>query len=88
MTYLTLSFALNATISTLIWPSFMCHFATFATDRIASVGEAAYDLNWYDFPVEFQKFTILMIARSQKPAEFTGLNLIRCSMPIFASVSL
>lgn len=75
-------------ICALIWASIFCYFANSTTDRVAAIGEAAYDLNWFDHPVEMQKYMILIIGRSQEPAHFSGLNLIRCTLEVFGKVNI
>lgn len=52
------------------------------------IGDAAYDSNWYDFPLELRKYIFLMIVRSQKPIDFTGFGIIHCSLENFGKVSL
>lgn len=70
----------------LIWPTLMCFFATVVTNRIKSLGQTAYQSNWYDYPAELRKFIIFIVARSQEPAYFTGLNLIDCSLEVLGKV--
>lgn len=72
----------------LIWPSIFCYFGTHITDRLLLIALIMYESKWYYYPLELQKFVILVIARSQKPAYFTGLNLIRCTLEIFGKVNI
>lgn len=73
-------------ICALIWCTLFCYFGDMASDRLSSIGFAAYSANWYDYPVEWQKFFILMILRTRKPAYFDGLNLINCNLEVLGKV--
>lgn len=72
----------------LIWPYIFCYFASLTTDRVSAIGNIAYDVNWFDFPPKLQKYLILIINRSQEQVQFTGLNLIGCSLEVFGKVSI
>lgn len=74
-------------MSALLWPSFFCYFATSATDQIASIGDAAYESNWYYLPPKIHKYITMVIIRSQYSVYFTGLGLVRCTLEVFGNVS-
>lgn len=76
-----------ALFNAMLWPAFFCYFGNLAADGVSAIGLVAYDLNWFEHPVEMQKFLILTIARSNKRAEFSGLQLIPCSMEMFGKVN-
>lgn len=57
-----------------------CYFANIATEYIETIGDITYDSNWFNHPVEMQKYFIMIISRSHKPTHFTGLHLIPCSL--------
>lgn len=71
----------------LLWLVFFCRFGNLAADRVSAIGDAAYDLNWFDYPVGLQKYLILTIARSNRRVQFSGLQLIPCSIEMFGKVS-
>lgn len=73
-------------ICSLIWPTLFCLFATNASIRLSSMATVAYDMNWYMYPVDSQKFMTLIIGRSQEPVYFTGFSFIRCTLEIFGKV--
>lgn len=73
-------------IGSLIWPFLYCYFATFASDRVAALSQTVFNTNWFDWPPEIQKYFILVIARSQKQFEFTGLGLLGCSLEVLGKV--
>ncbi|XP_055304812.1 odorant receptor 67a-like [Sitodiplosis mosellana] len=74
-------------VSSLCWPYVFCRFATHVTDQMVSIGRIAYEVNWYDSPVVWQKYLILIISRSQQKVYFTGFNLITCTLETFAKVT-
>lgn len=74
------------TICTLIWASIFCYFANWASDRVEENGDTVYDLNWRDYPVDMQKYVVLMLARSQERIEFNGLGLAKCTLESFGKV--
>lgn len=73
-------------VSSLMWPYIFGHFATRVTERILSIGDIAYDSNWYEYPGEFRKYIILIIARSHQEIYFTGFNLVVCTLEVFGKV--
>lgn len=70
----------------LFWAILICYFATQTSDRISSIGAIAYGADWFNYPAELQKYIILSIAYSQKPAKFHGFNLIGCTLETLAKV--
>lgn len=79
-------FAMVNIFSWLYWPFMFCYSANSVTNRMATVGDIAFDLNWFDYPPEFGKFIVLIIARFQKSMHFTGLNLFPCTLQVFGDV--
>lgn len=57
-----------------------------ASNRLSSIGLAVYAANWYDYPVQLQRFIVLMISRSGKPAYFNAFDVINCSLEVFGKV--
>lgn len=75
-------------ICSLIWPSFFCYFSTLAIERVSTINHTIKGLNWFDQPVELQKYIILMVLRSQERMYFSGLGLITCSLEVFGKVCI
>lgn len=84
--WLMIGFHIVAMFTSLIWPYLFSYFATFVTNRISFIGDTAYNTNWFDYPTKLQEHFILIIARSQGNAHFTGFNLIQCTLENFAKV--
>ena len=72
--------------SIFLWPLCFCYFANLTIDRIFAINHSVYAMNWYDFPSKFHKYFLLAIVQAQKPIQFTGLNLIYCTMETFGKV--
>ena len=79
-------FALVAVSCGLIWPFLLCHYGTFATDRIRSIDLIIYNANWLAYPPELRKYIILIIAQSRSKINFNGFNLVSCTLEAFAKV--
>lgn len=77
---------IGGVVCSLMWVSFFCHFGNSASDHVSDIGDIAYGLNWYEHPVEMQKYLILIIARSNECVEFSGFQLVACSMEMFGNV--
>lgn len=75
-------------IVSLCWPFLCCYFATLTSDRIFLISHIVYGSKWYLYPLKLQKYITLVIARSQQDAQFTGFNLIGCSLFTFGNVRL
>lgn len=75
-------------ICALMWCTLFCYFGNLASDRLYSLGYASFSANWYDYPIKWQKFIVLMILRSQECAEFHGLGLISCTLEVLGKVRI
>lgn len=73
--------------TSMFWPYLFCYYATYITNRISFIGFAAYDTNWFDYPLDLQKHMILILARSQENVHFHGFNLIECTLEVFGKVT-
>lgn len=82
----TIIFAVVVVACGLIWPFLLCHYGTFATERIRSIDLTVYNANWLDYPLDLRKYIILVITQSQSKINFNGFSLISCSLEAFAKV--
>lgn len=74
-------------VCSLMWSFLFCYFANVATDHVSDIGDVAYNnLNWFEHPVDMQKYLILIVARSHERVDFTGVHLIVCSIEVFGKV--
>lgn len=69
-----------------MWPYLFCHFGNSAMDNVSSIGDIAYNSNWFDYPVKLQKYFIPIVLRSHKRSDFIGFDLIPCTMEVFGQV--
>lgn len=84
--WVMLVYHLICLFSSMCWPFLFCYYATLAIARISFMGDVAYNSNWVNYPPEFQKYIILIIARSQESIYFKGFGLIPCTLEIFGKV--
>ena len=63
------------------------YLGTELAEEAAAVGEAIYDLPWYEHSVELQRYYRLIIQRTQRPTGITGAKLFVVHLVTFASVS-
>lgn len=83
---MTFPLDLVALFASLMWPFILCYFSTITTNRLLSLGFIAYDSNWHEYPPHLRKHIILIIKRSQKPALFSGFEIIHSTLNTFAQV--
>lgn len=81
-----IAFDLLCFICSLIWPFLFCYFANTTFEQMLSIGDDAYNLNWYDCPTDVQKYIILTVLRAHEMKPFDGLGLISCTLEIFGRV--
>lgn len=67
--------------------SLYCYFGKVATDSFGLMAYALYECNWYELPLNLQKYFILMIQNAQKPIFYTGSGLAILDMETFTKVS-
>lgn len=63
-----------------------CYYGNFATEFMKTIDDMAYDSNWFNFPVEMQKYFIMIISRSHKQAYFNGFGFVPCSLEMLGQV--
>lgn len=61
-------------------------FGTKLAEEAAAVGDAIYDLAWYDHPAELQRYYRLILQRTQRPTCITGIKLFVVGLSTFANV--
>lgn len=60
-------------VSASLFPFYLfCHFGGEITDQFQSVGDAAYQIEWYRLPVELQKDLGVVVALGQKRIYMRG----------------
>lgn len=82
----SIAYAIVCIGCSLVWPYLFCNYSSLVTDRTTFIGTVAYNMNWIDFPLKLQKNIVLIIRSSQDRVQFTGLNLVNCSLEVFGNV--
>lgn len=82
-----IAFDLLCFICSLIWPFLFCYYANIIVERMLSIGDDAFNMKWYDCPIELQKFIILIVLRAYEVKPLCGLRMIPCTLEIFGRVS-
>lgn len=65
----------------------LCYLGEIATSKCATTDQEMYHAKWYNYPTKIQKYTILIMMRSQQRFVFQGFSLLPCSLPAFKEVS-
>lgn len=66
-----------------------CHMGDGITSKCVRIADIVYTQQWYNYPVEQQRYLVLMVQRAQQPFCFTGLteSIADCSLETFKAVS-
>lgn len=64
------------------------HHADLTSDRLASIADDVYCLDWYKYPAEIRKDLILIITLSQEDVIFTAFDIIHCTTINFGKVNV
>lgn len=65
-----------------------CHFGGNITSRFEDIGDAIYQLEWYELPLDMQRDLKLIIVLSQKRIFMRGYGDIRTTHSVFNKVRL
>lgn len=85
--YNDITFCANAATILGMMALILCLFGNLVTSEAESVAEAAYDTNWYSYPVELRIFIMLAIRRTQRPLHFSGYRVVVCTLENYGKVS-
>lgn len=76
------------TLTSLTNLALYCYFGRLTTDNYLQFSKCAYELtNWYELPVELQKYLILVISNANKPLYYNGLGIMSLKMETLTGVS-
>lgn len=62
------------------------YYGKIATESFEKMGECVFECDWYEFPFNFQKNFVLMIAITKKPLRYHGCGLMPLSLDTFRTV--
>lgn len=64
-----------------------CYFGKLSIDSYEKMVDCVFETNWYDAPVELQKYFIMMIANMQRPLHYHGFKVAVLDLETFSAVS-
>lgn len=65
-----------------------CHFGNHVTERIDDIHFAAYNICWYELPLDMQKIIAVIIRSAQKPVYIRVFGGAHCSREVFMKVPI
>lgn len=63
-----------------------CHFGKLATESYQRMADSMFNSNWQRFPIELQKYVILIIANMQRPLHYNGIKMAILDLVLFNHV--
>lgn len=63
-----------------------CYLGKMASNSYAQMAECLYDCNWYEIPLDLQKYFIIMVANSQVPPTYSGYGVAELNLSTFRKV--
>lgn len=63
-----------------------CHFGVMASDSFSKYADCLYKMPWYELPINYQKYYLLMIQNSQMTLGFNGLGLVPINLETYTKV--
>lgn len=79
-------FSFGGIVGSLAFPFWLSLTMTNTTANIGQINQIAYSSEWIKYPAGVRKYTVMMMARSQKNIYFTGLKLVYCTLEEFMKV--
>lgn len=65
-----------------------CYFGKLATDSFGQMTNCLFECKWVEFPIDVQKYILLMIMNSQRPMYYHGLGIAVLNLETFSKVIL
>lgn len=64
-----------------------CFFGNKLTDDLLSMNDLVYESEWYHYPVQTQRYLILIMARAQQPFYISAYNVMPCTLENYGKVN-
>lgn len=64
----------------------LCFFGKIASESFEKMTDYLYETNWPEYPVQLQKYFILLIANTQKPIHYVGSGIAVLNLNTFLKV--
>lgn len=65
-----------------------CFFGDRTSDNFLAFGDVVYDMDFYKFDRDLQRYLTLMIASTQKPVYYHGFNILNLNLITFNAVCI
>lgn len=65
-----------------------CYFGKMATDSFEQMAVCLYECNWQDYPIDLQKYFILMLQNMQQPLWYHAYNVAILNLETFTKVTI
>lgn len=63
-----------------------CSYGDRTTSNYAGFADVLYETNWYELPIQNQKYFILMMSNAQEPVYYHGMYLIEVHLIFLGKV--
>lgn len=64
----------------------LCFFGKMATESFENMNDCLFESNWTEYPIQLQKYFILMIGNSQREINYHGFGIAILNLNTFAQV--
>lgn len=72
-----------------VWELFLfCYYGSKLSAKSFELLDALYESMWYEYPIEYQRYVMVMMMRMQRPLVLTGYDVVLCTLPTFTTVHL
>lgn len=78
---------LFATIESLSNLYVYCYFGDYTSSSFEMYPQYLFEMRWYQLPIEFQRYLVLMIANGQLPLQYDGFRLVIINRGIYIKVN-
>lgn len=75
-----------STLTSIFFIFLYCAVGSFVTNQFLRYADITYESIWYEFPIDLQKYLVLIIADAQRPKVFDGLGIIDLNLMTFIKV--
>lgn len=65
-----------------------CYYGNKLSTKSFELLDTLYQSMWYEYPIKYQRYVIVMMVRMQRPLVLTGYNVVLCTLPTFTAVIL
>lgn len=63
-----------------------CYFGKLATESFENMANHFFESNWYELPIDLQKYFVMMIGNAQRPIHYHGSGIAILNLDTFKNV--